>query len=41
MTPKVRNILLLTSIYPATDFEKDVTPVVHYFAKEWVKPDVM
>ena len=37
MTPKVRNILLLTSIYPATDFEKDVTPVVHYFAKEWVK----
>lgn len=37
MTPAVRNILLLTSIYPAIDFEKGATPVLHYFAKEWVK----
>ena len=28
-------ILLLTSNYPADDIPKDVTPVVHYFAKEW------
>lgn len=34
---KIRNILLLTSIYPASDIGKEHTPVVHYFAKEWVK----
>jgi len=33
----MKNILLLTSVYPATDFSKDTTPVVHYFAREWVK----
>lgn len=30
------NILLLTSNYPAPDLPKETTPVVHYFAKEWV-----
>jgi len=33
----MKNILLLTSVYPANDLPKDHTPVVHYFAKEWVK----
>ncbi|RIH65710.1 glycosyltransferase [Mariniphaga sediminis] len=32
----MKNILLLTSVYPVEDFSKDSTPVVHYFAKEWV-----
>lgn len=31
------NILVLTNIYPAPDLEKENTPVVHYFAREWVK----
>lgn len=31
----MKNILLLTSVYPADDLSKDTTPVVHYFAKEW------
>lgn len=33
------NILILTSVYPQADDEKNsgVTPVVKYFAKEWVK----
>ena len=30
------NILLLTSNYPSDDIPKDITPVVHYFTKEWV-----
>ena len=30
------NIYLLTSVYPAKDAPKGTTPVVHYFAKEWV-----
>ena len=32
-------ILVLTSIYPSPDDEKSsgLTPVVHYFAREWVK----
>ena len=34
---KVKNILVLTSIYPADDIPKGWTPVVHYFTKEWVK----
>jgi len=33
----MKNILLLTPIYPAADIPKANTPVVHYFAKEWVK----
>ncbi|MBQ5943975.1 MAG: glycosyltransferase family 4 protein [Bacteroidales bacterium] len=33
----MQNILLLTNIYPAPDLEKENTPVVHYFAREWVK----
>lgn len=31
------NIIILTSLYPADDLPKGLTPVVHYFAKEWVK----
>ena len=38
-------ILVLTSIYPQPDDDKTagVTPVVHYFAKEWARQghDVM
>lgn len=33
----MRNILVLTNIYPAPDLEKENTPIVHYFTKEWVK----
>lgn len=33
----MKNILVLTNIYPAPDLEKEDTPVVHYFAKEWIK----
>lgn len=29
-------IFLLTSVYPAKDTPKGTTPVVHYFAKEWL-----
>lgn len=32
-----KNILVLSSIYPAEDLPKQDTPVVHYFAREWVK----
>lgn len=31
------NILILSKIYPAEDLSNAETPVVHYFAKEWVK----
>lgn len=31
------NILILTKIYPADDLYQAETPVVHYFAKEWIK----
>lgn len=31
------NILVLTSTYPGEDIPKDITPVVHYFTREWVK----
>ncbi len=33
----MKNILILSSVYPAEEFSKRTTPVVHYFAKEWVK----
>ena len=33
----MKNILVLTPIYPADDLSKEFTPVVHYFTKEWVK----
>jgi len=33
----MKNILLLTPIYPAPDIPKTDTPVVHYFTREWVK----
>jgi glycosyltransferase involved in cell wall biosynthesis len=32
-----KKILILTSIYPGKNISKDFTPVVHYFAKEWIK----
>ncbi len=32
----LKNILLITQEYPADDLEKEFTPVVHFFAKEWV-----
>lgn len=40
MTPlfqEKKQILVLTPIYPADDIPKGWTPVVHYFAREWVK----
>lgn len=33
----MKNILVLTPIYPAEDIPKKNTLVVHYFTKEWVK----
>lgn len=33
----MKNILVLTSAYPAEDFPQDTTPVVHYFTREWTK----
>ncbi len=30
------NIILLSSVYPSNNAPKGTTPVVHYFAKEWV-----
>lgn len=32
-----KNIMVLTPEYPADDLEKEFTPVVHFFTKEWVK----
>ena len=32
-----KQILVLTPIYPASDISKGWTPVVHYFAREWVR----
>ena len=32
----IKNILLITQEYPADDLEKEFTPVVYFFAKEWV-----
>jgi glycosyltransferase involved in cell wall biosynthesis len=32
----MKNILLLTTIYPASDLKYE-TPVIHYFTREWVK----
>lgn len=34
---KKKCILILTAVYPAEDLPKEYTPVVHYFAREWVK----
>lgn len=33
----MKNILVLTPIYPADDLDNGSTPVVHFFTKEWVK----
>lgn len=33
---KAKNVLILSSAYPSDDLNNQ-TPVVHYFAKEWVK----
>ena len=30
-------ILIITACYPGVDIPKDITPVVHYFARQWVK----
>lgn len=32
-----KNVLILTPIYPSAESTKSITPVVHYYAKEWVK----
>lgn len=37
MNKNNKQILILTPIYPADDIPKGWTPVVHYFAREWVK----
>ena len=37
MSIEKKQILVLTPIYPADDIPKGWTPVVHYFAREWVK----
>lgn len=34
---EIKNILVLTPLYPADDLPKEFTPVVHYFTKQWVK----
>lgn len=31
------NIVIVTPIYPGPDVSSGFTPVVHYFAKEWMK----
>ncbi len=33
----IKKILLLSNVYPAPDLPKGYTPVVHYFAREWIK----
>lgn len=33
----MKKILLISSIYPGPDVPSNYTPVVHYFAREWVK----
>ena len=33
----MKKILVITNIYPAPDLEKEDTPVVHFFAREWIK----
>jgi len=32
-----KNIIVLSPIYSSEDGIKELTPVVHYFAKEWAK----
>lgn len=32
----MKRILVLTNVYPASDMPSTATPIVHYFAKEWV-----
>ena len=36
----MKKLLVLTSIYPGPDIPNSFTPVVHYFAKEWVASGV-
>lgn len=33
----MKNILVLTPVYPAKDLPKTDTPIVHYFTREWIK----
>lgn len=37
VSPSGYKVLVLTSIYPADDVPKEWTPIVHYFAREWVR----
>lgn len=34
---EIKNILVLTPIYPADNLPKENTPVVHYFTRQWAK----
>ena len=34
---EIKNILVLTPLYPADDLPKENTPVVHYFTRQWAK----
>lgn len=34
---RIRNVVVVTPIYPAEDLPKENTPVVHYFTRQWVK----
>ena len=36
----MKQILVLTNVYPAPDIPKGYTPVVHYFVREWVNMGV-
>lgn len=33
----MKNVLMLTPVYPGVDVHQSTTPVVHYFVREWVK----
>lgn len=33
----LKNILVITPLYPADDLQKENTPVVHYFTRQWVR----
>ena len=35
-TLRMKKILVLTNVYPASDLPSTATPVVHYFVKEWI-----
>lgn len=37
MYTPIKNILMLTPIYPGVGMTADATPVIHYFVKEWIE----